>query len=105
MQACREIVRSEAVWDVLRAVVEPHLGVNVVDLGLVYAVEAAGDGARVVLVGLTPREQDAQDLAERLRHALHAGLPGLRRVEVEILRDRLWHPGLMSEETRRRLGV
>ncbi len=105
MQTCREIVHADAVWDALRRVVEPNLGVNVVDLGLVYGVQTEGDAVRVVLVTLGPREQGERELEERLERALCDRVPGLGHVEIEVLRDRLWHPGLMSEETRRRLGL
>jgi metal-sulfur cluster biosynthetic enzyme len=105
MQACRQIVRSDDVWGALRHVVEPNLGVNVVDLGLVYGVETDGDDVRVVLVTLGPQEQGKRELEERVERGLSERLPGLGRVEIEVLRDRLWHPGLMSEETRRRLGL
>jgi metal-sulfur cluster biosynthetic enzyme len=105
MQACHEIARSEAVFEALRGVVEPHLGVNVVDLGLVYAVHADSDEVRIVLVRLALQCQDDLELEAQVQRAVSERLPDLRCVEVEILRDRLWHPGRMSEETRRRLGL
>jgi metal-sulfur cluster biosynthetic enzyme len=104
-QASEQSAVSNAVLDALRVVVEPHLGVNVVDLGLVYEVHADGAGVRVALGMLTPYEAEDQDLLARVVRAIEMRLPQFEHVELHLVRDRVWHPGRMSEETRRRLGI
>jgi metal-sulfur cluster biosynthetic enzyme len=105
MQTSQQDAVSNAVLDALREVVEPHLGVNVVDLGLVYEVHADGAGVRVALGMLMPHEAEDQDLHERVVKAIELRLPQFEHVELHLVRDRVWHPGRMSEETRRRLGI
>jgi metal-sulfur cluster biosynthetic enzyme len=105
MQASQPNAISNAVLDALREVVEPHLGVNVVDLGLVYEVHADGAGVRVALGMLTPYEAEDRDLQARVVRAIEMRLPQFDHVELHLVRDRVWHPGRMSEETRRRLGI
>jgi hypothetical protein len=47
-------VLAESVTAALKTVIDPELGYNIVDLGLVYAVEAADGGVRIVLTTTTP---------------------------------------------------
>jgi metal-sulfur cluster biosynthetic enzyme len=105
MQASQQNAVSNAVLDALREVVDPHLGVNVVDLGLVYEVHADGAAVRVALGMLTPYEAEDRDLQQRVVNAIEMRLPQFEHVELHVVRDRVWHPGRMSEETRRRLGI
>ncbi len=73
---------TAAVLEALRAVIDPELGDNVVDLGMVRSVEVDPSGAVVVAVALTIaacplRSQLDADVRGRL-----AGLPGVTSVEV-----------------------
>ena len=105
MQVWRHPDPSDALLDALRTVVEPHLGVNIVDLGLVYDVGVVGESVRVVLGVLTPHDAETTELEERVRRSIRERLPQLKEIEISIARDRIWHPGRMSVEARWRLGL
>jgi ATP-binding protein involved in chromosome partitioning len=74
---------SEAdVVEVLRGVVDPELGSDIVDLGMVHGVQVADDGAVTVSVALTIagcplRTQIREDVESKVR-----GLPGVREASV-----------------------
>lgn len=105
MQVWHQPDPSDAVVAALRTVVEPHLGVNIVDLGLVYDVGVVGESVRVVLGVVTAHDADTTELEQRVRRAICDSLPQIRQIEVSIARDRIWHPGRMSVEARWRLGL
>jgi len=105
MQLHRQVDAADAVLEALRHVVEPHLGINVVDLGLVYAVHAAGETVRIELGVLMPQDVETAELEARVRRTLQARLPQFRRLDLLITRERMWHPGRMSEQARRWLGL
>jgi metal-sulfur cluster biosynthetic enzyme len=105
MQVWHQPDSSDLVLAVLRTVVEPHLGVNVVDLGLVYDVGVMGERVRVVLGVLTPQDAESAELEQRVRQAIRGGLPQFKQIEISIAHDRIWHPGRMSLEARWRLGL
>ncbi|MFO7292632.1 MAG: metal-sulfur cluster assembly factor [Actinomycetes bacterium] len=87
------------VWEALGQVIDPELGVSITDLGLVYEVRDEGDCIRVVMTTTTP----ICPLGSYLRQQIESRLAG-RRVEVEIVHDPLWHPGMMNDRARSQLG-
>jgi metal-sulfur cluster biosynthetic enzyme len=96
---------ADVVLDALRHVVEPHLGINIVDLGLVYSVHAVGETVRVELGVVMPQDIETAELEGRVRRTIQRRLPQFRRLELLITRDRMWHPGRMSDQARRWLGL
>jgi metal-sulfur cluster biosynthetic enzyme len=88
----------------LREVIDPELGVNIVDLGLVYGI-AFGHGEIIVTMTLTtpgcPLHASLQRAAEQ---ALHEVLPAFPAVTINLVWSPRWHTGLISPEGRRELG-
>lgn len=89
--------------DALRSVIDPELGINIVDLGLVYGVTVEGPRVRVDMTMTTP----ACPLGDYLRDLVEAGvkrrIPGVERVDVELVWDPPWNPDMMSDAARRQL--
>lgn len=96
------MTESEA-WTALAGVVDPELGIDIVELGLVYGVEV---GERVVSVTMTlttagcPLHDVIVDGVER---ALTR--PGGPRVDVEVVWDPPWDPGRIGAGGLRELGA
>lgn len=87
----------------LETVIDPELGVNIVDLGLVYNVEARGGVAHVLLTTTTPACPIGSYLTDQIRWAL-LDHPGILDVSVELTHQPPWSPELMSDLARRQLG-
>ncbi len=89
--------------DALRGVIDPELGVNIVDLGLVYGVGIDGSRVRVDMTMTTP----ACPLGDYLRDLVESGIKqriaGVERVDVDLVWDPPWNPDMMSDAARRRL--
>ena len=88
----------------LRQVIDPEIGCNVVDLGLIYNVSLSG-GRVVVAMALTtpgcPMHESLRMGAERVL----LSLPGVTDAEVTIVWDPPWNPAMMSEAGRRATGA
>jgi metal-sulfur cluster biosynthetic enzyme len=97
-----EAVR-ERVLEALKEVHDPELGINIVDLGLVYGVEVEGDTVRVTYT-LTTMGCPIGPLIEAQIRQLLAGIPGIERVEAELVLRPPWTPEMMSEEAKAALG-
>lgn len=85
---------------------DPELGINVVDLGLIYEVKVEGKRVYILMTLTTPGCPLAAIFTPMARQAL-AGIPGLdpyRDVEIELTFDPPWHQGLMSERAKAELG-
>lgn len=89
----------------LKAVVDPELGINIVDLGLVYRAERIGDVVAVRMTMTTPSCPLGEMLLEEVRAALHERFPQAAEVSVELVWDPPWSSDLMSLAARQQLGV
>ncbi len=92
------------VLGMLRSVIDPELGVNIVDLGLVYDVIIAADGSVAIEMTLTtPGCPLGGFLDDQIRACL-AQLPQVRGVAVRLVWEPPWSPEAMSEAAREQLG-
>jgi metal-sulfur cluster biosynthetic enzyme len=89
--------------DLLREVIDPELGVNIVDLGLVYDVRVSDGVARVRMTMTTPGCPLGAYLDDAVRGCLW-GAPGVDQVDVRIVWDPPWHPDMMSDAAKVQLG-
>ena len=82
------------VLESLAGVVDPELGLSIVDLGLVYGVRI--DGARVaVTMTLTAPGCPLHEVMAEWARAAVAAIPGVERVDVAITFDPPWTPARM----------
>ena len=94
----------ERVTDALRVVIDPELGYNIVDLGLVYSVKAAEGGVVDILMTTTTRGCPATNfLKEGARDGAWA-VPGVEFVDVTLTYEPHWDPEMMTDEAKVHLG-
>jgi metal-sulfur cluster biosynthetic enzyme len=94
---------SNDVRDALRAVIDPELGINVVDLGLVYDVEVDA-GSVTVRYTLTTMACGLGPLIEAGITEVLSALP-VDEVHTELVFQPPWSPDMMSAETKAMLGI
>lgn len=92
------------VREALREVVDPELGVNIVDLGLVYTIDVIDGEVRVTMAMTTPACPLRDYIQDLVESTLLDRLPGARRVVVDIVQDPPWSEDMMAEAARRQLG-
>ncbi|MBX3572281.1 MAG: metal-sulfur cluster assembly factor [Mesorhizobium sp.] len=89
---------AETVKHALRSVIDPELGQNVVDLGLIYFVAVDEEGtAHVVMTTTTPGCPAVGYLQEGVRQAAISAT-GIAAAEVAVTYDPPWSPDMMSGE-------
>jgi metal-sulfur cluster biosynthetic enzyme len=93
-------VDDDLVRDALRAVTDPEAGMNIVDLGLVYGIEAGPAGVKVELTMTSAACPMADMIVEDARAALSIALPAGTPVEIGLVWDPPWTPDRMSEIAR-----
>ncbi|HTJ00045.1 MAG TPA: metal-sulfur cluster assembly factor [Dongiaceae bacterium] len=92
------------VLQTLRQVIDPEMGCNIVDLGLIYHVAITGTKVAVEMTLTTPGCPMHESLRWGASTAL-LNLEGVDDAEVEIVWDPPWHPGLMTDSGRAATGV
>ena len=92
---------TEDVLEALRDVVDPELGVNVVDLGLVYGVTLGGDGMATIDMTLTSAACPLTDVIEEQAASALEGLVNDFRINWVWLPP--WGPDKITEDGREQL--
>jgi metal-sulfur cluster biosynthetic enzyme len=93
----------EEVFDALRVVEDPELGMDIVELGLLYDV--AVDGPKVhVDYTLTSLGCPVGPMIEQQIRETVAEMPGVEEVEAELTWDPPWSPEKMSDDAKFILG-
>src|SRR5438132_129663 len=87
---------EERVLEALKGVLDPELGINIVDLGLVYDVDITDDAVHIVYT-LTTMGCPIGPLIEEQMARMLADVPGVDRVAAEMVLRPPWTPEMMSE--------
>lgn len=95
---------ADQVREALRRVIDPEIGINIVDLGLVYGIEVAGGDVRVDVTMTTPACPLGEYVLAGAEAAIRRDVPGARSVEVRLVWEPPWSPERMSDEARHQLG-
>lgn len=94
----------DTVRKALRAVKDPELNLNIIDIGLVYDVEVGDAGGVVVRMTLTsPGCPAGGEIIEDVKKVV-ADLEGVTGAEVELVWDPYWTPERMDPRVRAFLG-
>jgi metal-sulfur cluster biosynthetic enzyme len=97
------VATKEDVIEVLRGVEDPELGMDIVDLGLLYDVEVEDSNVKVIH-SLTSMGCPAGPMIQEGIHEAVAALPDVENVEVELTWDPPWTPDKMSDDAKFILG-
>jgi metal-sulfur cluster biosynthetic enzyme len=94
----------EEILKVLKNVIDPEIGLNIVDLGFIYGIDIKGKKIRVRMTLTTPECPMHQMFVHEVENALKAAFDKVE-VKVELVFDPPWTPERMSNEAKKKLGV
>jgi len=95
---------EQRIREALSRVDDPEVGMNIVDLGLVYRIDVAPQRVVVELTMTTPACPMGDMITEHAQRAVSAALPDGVAVEIALVWDPPWTPDLMSESSRQTFG-
>ncbi|MEO8103845.1 MAG: metal-sulfur cluster assembly factor [Betaproteobacteria bacterium] len=90
--------------DALRQVIDPEVGINIVDLGLVYGLERTEAGVKLALTMTSPACPMGETIAAEAEFVLQEMLPSDSVIDVALVWEPPWSPLLMSDAARSALG-
>lgn len=95
---------TELIRDALRKVVDPEVGANIVDLGLVYRIELNGRRLLIEMTMTSPACPMGDLIVDDAHAELDRVLPADVSVNLQVVWEPPWKPSMMSEQCRLRLG-
>jgi metal-sulfur cluster biosynthetic enzyme len=103
--SCVDPEAAGRIKDALRQVIDPELGYNIVDLGLVYDVVVASGGVvHVTMTTTTPGCPATNYLKSGAGEAV-SGVPGVESVDVQLSYEPRWSPEMMSADAKAHFGI
>jgi metal-sulfur cluster biosynthetic enzyme len=95
---------QESVMDALRQVNDPELGINLVDMGLIYGVEIEEGKVQIDMTLTTPGCPMHSFIARQAWRAV-SKVPGVTDTMVRIVWEPRWTPERLSPAARAKLGL
>ena len=97
------MVSEKLILTALKHVLDPEIGVNIVDLGLVYEVKVENGDVYIKMTMTTPGCPLHESISKGAEEAVRQ-LPGVESVQVDLVWDPAWTPERMSDWARKQLG-
>jgi metal-sulfur cluster biosynthetic enzyme len=97
------VVNEEIIRESLKGILDPELGLNIVDLGLIYDIEIQDGDVQVAFTLTAMGCPIGPMIGEQIQETVMA-LPGVKSVNAELTFSPPWDPSRMSEELREELG-
>lgn len=94
----------EAVLDAMHDVIDPELGYNIVDIGLIYGLEVVDHSVQVTMTMTTPG-CPAQDYIMSGVKDRGRRIPGIENVDITLVWDPLWSPQKMTPIAKEHFGI
>lgn len=91
------------VREALKKVIDPEIGINIVDLGLIYEVKVEKNVAYIRMTLTVPGCPLVNMLTSQAEQAARS-VEGITDAKVELTWDPPWNPKMMSDEAKRKLG-
>jgi metal-sulfur cluster biosynthetic enzyme len=96
-------ISETAIRIALRQVIDPELGINIVDLGLVYAIEIDGARVRVVMTMTSPACPLGDYLKDLVDSTIKWRVREVEDVEIVLAWEPAWNPDMMSDDAKQQL--
>jgi metal-sulfur cluster biosynthetic enzyme len=97
-------MNEEIIIETLKNVIDPEIGVNIVDLGLVYQVEIRPDEVYIKLTMTSPACPLQGIITKNMDDVLRQNFPDLGKMTIEVVWDPPWSPEMMSKTAKQKLG-
>ncbi|MGI8826686.1 MAG: metal-sulfur cluster assembly factor [Chloroflexota bacterium] len=99
------ISTEDVVREALKEVYDPEIGVNIVDLGLVYDLDLEQNGTvSVTMTFTTPACPLGPVIEQEVKNALVGNVPGVTDTRINLVWTPPWTPDMMSEDAKLELG-
>ncbi len=97
-------ITKERITDILRTVIDPEIGINIVDLGLVYEINISDNLIDITMTLTTPGCPMHGSITDWVKRIIEMTIPNVE-VNVNLVWEPKWTPDKMSDEAKLQLGM
>jgi metal-sulfur cluster biosynthetic enzyme len=97
-------MNEEQIRETLVQVLDPEIGINIVDLGLVYSIEISPKEIHIQVTMTTPICPLHGVITADMERALRQTFPDLGPMTIELVWEPSWSPEMMSDTAKKQLG-
>lgn len=98
-------ISKAVIEESLKLVIDPELGLNIVDLGLIYELSVDGDTINVVMTLTTPGCPLQATIEAAIHRVLETRHPSLMRITIDLVWDPPWDSDRISDVGRSQLAT
>lgn len=99
------MIPSEKILEPLSAVIDPEVGLNIVEMGLVYNAQEKEGGIFVEMTMTSPACPMGGYIQKQAETALRSAFPQASQVNVSLVWDPPWGPDKMTDAAKKKLGI
>ena len=92
------------VYEALKQIYDPEVGINIVDMGLIYSLNIDGDNVDITMTLTSPGCPVGPQILGEVDSVVK-GLGGVENVDIKVVWSPPWSPDMLSEEARDQLGI
>ena len=95
---------ADQIIKALQDVIDPELGIDLVNLGLIYGVDMTAEGVITVRMTLTTMGCPITDVLQQMIDSALRKVEGVKKVQIEVVWEPAWTPDRMSRFAKIALG-
>lgn len=99
-----EMPNTAQILDAMRSIMDPEAGIDIVEMGLVYAVDCDAQGVRISMTTTSPACPTGSMMMDEAQAAVSAVVPPGMKVEVVRVWEPPWDPSRLSDAAKKKLG-
>ena len=98
------MVTEDAVFEAIKEIIDPEVGINIVDMGLIYGVDIEDETVNITMTLTSPGCPAGGQLINGTQHVTQQ-LENVEEVNINVVWTPRWTPEMMTEEAKDELGI
>jgi metal-sulfur cluster biosynthetic enzyme len=92
------------IYEKLKEIYDPEVGINIVDMGLIYSLEIADGKVEITMTLTSPGCPAGPQILSQVDSQVKT-VDGIEDVDIKVVWSPPWSPDMLSQEARDQLGI
>ena len=92
------------IYEKLKEIYDPEVGINIVDMGLIYSLDIADNKVEITMTLTSPGCPAGPQILSQIDSQVKT-VAGVEDVDINVVWSPPWSPDMLSEEARDQLGI